>query len=50
MIEYTDVENATWKYCFSKLRVKYTERACREYLNNLELFERKIGFKAESIP
>ena len=49
-IEYTKDENWVWSYCYARLNELYQKRACKEYLYNLDQFEKKIGFSPDRVP
>jgi hypothetical protein len=35
-VEYTKDENWVWSYCYGRLNKLYRQRACKEYLYNLD--------------
>jgi phenylalanine-4-hydroxylase len=50
VVDYTDVENATWSTVYDELKKLHATHACRQYNEQFEAFEKAGIFKSERIP
>ena len=49
-IDYTELEIATWRTVFSRLKAMYPSHACREYLQGFNLLQSEGIYSENSIP
>ena len=49
-LNYTDVENGVWKFCYDKLTKLFPTHACDEFNWSVDQFKKEIGMNGDEIP
>ena len=49
-MDYTQVENDVWKFCYERLIKMFKTHACEEFNWSIEEFQKEIGMNADEIP
>ena len=49
-MDYTQVENDVWKFCYERLIKMFKTHACEEFNWSIEEFKKEIGMNADEIP
>lgn len=50
VIEYSEVENETWRYCYRQLKIAYAKYACKQHNDGLKALEEAGIYSEQKIP